>query len=141
MTRGETRSERTLDGGSECPAVFDGEFNPIGDLAQIDGAATQFDGGRVFRSRGQKRGVQVGRDDRKQGRFAPALRCLRSGSQCQLAAGVSLLDLAHIVEGEDSGDRHFELTPCDEVAASAPPVVNTPYCAAAAKSAIGVAAA
>jgi len=23
--------------------------------------------------------------------------------------------LPHIVEGEDSGDRHFQLTPCDEV--------------------------
>ena len=43
----------------------------------------------------------------------------RSWSQYQLAAGVALFELPvrvpHIVEGEDSGDRHFQLTPCDEV--------------------------
>src|SRR3984893_1248293 len=47
-------------------------------------------------------------------------RCLvRSRSQHQLAAGVAQFELservAHVVEREDSGDRHFQLTPCDEV--------------------------
>jgi hypothetical protein len=42
-----------------------------------------------------------------------------SRSQHQLAAGVAQFDLserfAHVVEGEDSGNRHVQLTPCDEV--------------------------
>ena len=42
-----------------------------------------------------------------------------SRSQHQLAAGVAQFELSvrvpHVVEGEDSGDRHFQLTPCDEV--------------------------
>jgi len=43
----------------------------------------------------------------------------RSWSQYQLAAGVALFELPvrvpHIVEGEDCGDRHLQLTACDEV--------------------------
>src|SRR5258705_7527179 len=43
----------------------------------------------------------------------------RSRSQHQLAAGVAQFKfpvrVPHIVEGEDSGDRHFQLTSCDEV--------------------------
>jgi len=47
-------------------------------------------------------------------------RCLvRSRSQHQLAARVAQFDLserfAHVVESKNSGDRHFQLTPCDEV--------------------------
>jgi len=42
-----------------------------------------------------------------------------SRSQHQLAAGVAQFELSvrfpHVVEGEDSGNRHFQLTPCDEV--------------------------
>src|ERR1700676_1196417 len=58
--------------------------------------------------------------DLRQGGFAPARRCRRrSRSQHQLAAGVALFELAvciaYIVEGEHSGDRHVQLTSCDEV--------------------------
>ena len=52
--------------------------------------------------------------------FRAFQRCLRrSRSQHQLAAGVAQFELservAHVVEGEDSGNRHFQLAPCNEV--------------------------
>jgi len=44
---------------------------------------------------------------------------LGSRSQHQLAASVAQFELservAHVVEGEDSGNRHFQLAPCNEV--------------------------
>jgi DNA-binding transcriptional MocR family regulator len=68
-----------------------------------------------------EKGVVADRARRvRQGGFAPSLRCFRrSWSQHQLAAGVAQFDLsvgvAHVVEGEDSGDRNFQLAACDEV--------------------------
>jgi hypothetical protein len=52
--------------------------------------------------------------------FCTFQRCLRhSRLQHQLAAGVAQFELperfSHVVESEDSGNRHFQLTPFDEV--------------------------
>jgi len=52
--------------------------------------------------------------------FRAFQRCFRrSRSEHQLAASVAQFDLservAHVVEGEDSGNRHFQLAPCNEV--------------------------
>ena len=74
-------------------------------------------------------GWVVGRDSLSTGRDSHkpthrTISCIqrwlrRSRPQHQLAAGVAQFELservAHVVEREDSGNRHFQLTPCDEV--------------------------